>query len=94
MTAGLHILTASLHIRGNGLDLTKDTHQVATPDFPDLLFGISAPHQFDCYIHDFTGIKDPVDATAAIEIISNANVIYASHLDNVINMIGHIYNRS
>src|SRR5688572_26301913 len=76
-----------LHLLRDLLDLIEYSKQVAAPEFFDLFFGVAAADKFECYVKRFGGVVPAFDASAAVEIGADADVIYPYLFHHIVDVI-------
>ena len=70
--------------------LVHDPQQIAAPDLPDLLLGVTTPHQFQRHVERLAGVVPSVHAAAAVEVRRDPDVIDADLLDDVVDVIDEV----
>src|SRR5689334_13666890 len=78
---------------GDFFDVAHNAEQVATPEFRDLVFGVAAPHELRRDVQSLARIGVAVDATAAIEVGADPDVVYADQLHRIVDVVDEVLHR-
>ena len=84
--------TLCLRLSRNPLNFPPHPQGVQSPEFSNFLFGVTTAHQLKCYIKCLAGIVPTLNAAAAVEVGTDADMLYADQLDGMIDMIHEVFN--
>jgi len=80
-----------LHLTRDPLDFVHHTQQIPAPEFFNLLFCVAAADEFQRDVKCLAGVVPADDATAAVEVRRDPDVVDAEELHRVVDVVDKVF---